>query len=328
MSIRVILRRRTRRPALPTRARPLRSQRRRHLSSRLSHGRDQSALIVSRLIIDARWLYTGLGAYTLQLIRGLHELGTLPVTLITLPEHRAKLAPFGYEVVLSKRPALFAARANRCCQAGARLRSTARAALQRSAASPQNAAGEHPRPESSARPNHAPQPEESDLCQAHVAARGASGPITSSPSRNTPSERSSSTSEPKPEKITVTYTGVPPHIYPEPRDESRTRTNHTFGFSGNYLLFVGNLKPHKNVRGLLRACALLHQRGKLDHTSADHRRRSTLATGAGAGVGRSRARRKCRVCRPGHRRSGSRRLLWRRSDRCAFVPGRLRVAGD
>src|SRR5262249_32868758 len=67
-------------------------------------------------------------------------------------------------------------------------------------------------------------------------------------------------------KITVTYNSVPSHIYPEPRDKSRALTNQAFGFSGNYLLFVGNLKPHKNVLGLLSAFAILRQRGKIDHT--------------------------------------------------------------
>jgi glycosyltransferase involved in cell wall biosynthesis len=66
-------------------------------------------------------------------------------------------------------------------------------------------------------------------------------------------------------KVTVTYNAVPPHFYPEPRDESRARTNQAFGFTGNYLLFVGNLKPHKNVAGLLKAFAILRQRGRVDH---------------------------------------------------------------
>ncbi len=66
--------------------------------------------------------------------------------------------------------------------------------------------------------------------------------------------------------ITVVYNGIGSHIFPEPRDAARARTNKDFGFSGPYILFVGNLKPSKNADGLLKAFSVLKQRGKLPHS--------------------------------------------------------------
>ena len=66
-------------------------------------------------------------------------------------------------------------------------------------------------------------------------------------------------------KITVAYNGVSAHIFPAPRDESRLEVNRLFGFEGHYILFVGNLKPHKNINGLLNAFSTLVQRHRLPH---------------------------------------------------------------
>jgi glycosyltransferase involved in cell wall biosynthesis len=66
-------------------------------------------------------------------------------------------------------------------------------------------------------------------------------------------------------KVTVIHNGVSSHLFPEPRQHARLRTNHRFGFDGPYILYVGNLKPHKNVSGLIRAFAILRSQGKLDH---------------------------------------------------------------
>jgi alpha-1,3-rhamnosyl/mannosyltransferase len=60
-----------------------------------------------------------------------------------------------------------------------------------------------------------------------------------------------------PNHVTVSYYGVGRHFVPEPRDQAYERVRHECGVNGRYLLFVGNLKPHKNVDGLLRAFALI-----------------------------------------------------------------------
>ena len=67
------------------------------------------------------------------------------------------------------------------------------------------------------------------------------------------------------ECISVVYNGIGAHIFPEDRDVARANTNREFGFSGPYILFVGNLKANKNVQGLLQAFAVLQERAKVPH---------------------------------------------------------------
>lgn len=235
---------------------------------------------MSRLIIDARWLHTGIGAYTLQLVRGLHDCGALPVTLITLPEHRAKLAPFGYEIVLSNarlyslREQVDVSRAARDYEvlhvphynAPVRRRKTLLVTIHDLTHLLDETMGRSLKSRVYARP----------MLQ-HVARRADHIFTVSQYSKNKIVEHLGA----DPGKVTVTYNVVPPHIYAEPRDESRASTSLAFGFSGNYLLFVGNLKPHKNVAGLLKAFAILRQRGRIDHklliVGDDRHGRSALA---------------------------------------------------
>ncbi len=216
-----------------------------------------------RLIIDARWLYTGIGAYTLNLVCGLHD-RAVPVTLITLPEHRAKLAPFGYDIVLSNarlyslREQIDVARAARDYEvlhvphynAPVRRRKTLLVTIHDLTHLLDETMGRSLKSRVYARP----------MLQ-HVAQRAEHIFTVSQYSKNKIVEHLGADAG----KVTVTYNAVPPHIYPEPRDESRAHINQAFGFSGNYLLFVGSLKPHKNVAGLLKAFAILRQRGRIDH---------------------------------------------------------------
>src|ERR1039457_1515638 len=67
------------------------------------------------------------------------------------------------------------------------------------------------------------------------------------------------------QKITVAYHGVSAHLFPEPREQSRLEINRDFAFDGPYVLFVGNLKPNKNVAGLLNAFAKARARHALPH---------------------------------------------------------------
>ncbi len=220
---------------------------------------------MSRLIIDARWLYTGLAAYTSQLIRALHESGDLPVTLITLPEHSRTLAQFGYEIVLSN-ARLYSLREQIEIAWAARDYDVLHvphynAPLVRHKAllvtihDLNHLLDETMRRSLKSRFYAKPMLQYSAKRADHIFTQ-------SEYSKRTIVEHLSA----GPNKITVTYTGVPPHIYAEPRDQSRLRTNQAFGFDGNYLLFVGNLKPHKNVSGLLKAFAVVGQSGRLSHT--------------------------------------------------------------
>ncbi len=66
-------------------------------------------------------------------------------------------------------------------------------------------------------------------------------------------------------KVTVVPNGVSSNFFPESRNAAQLQTGRSFGFDGPYILYVGNLKPHKNVSGLIRAYALLRSRAQLDH---------------------------------------------------------------
>lgn len=217
-----------------------------------------------RLIIDARWLYTGLGAYTLNLVRALHEHAGLPVALITLPEHRAKLEPFGFDIVLSTaqlyswREQVDIARLANGYEvlhvphysAPVRRRKTLLVTIHDLTHLLDTTMARSVKSRVYARP----------MLQ-HVARRADHILTVSQYSKDRIVEHLGA----DPDKVTVTYNVLPTHIYAEPRNESRANTNLAFGFSGNYLLFVGNLKPHKNVSGLLKAFAILRQRGCIDH---------------------------------------------------------------
>jgi len=65
------------------------------------------------------------------------------------------------------------------------------------------------------------------------------------------------------EKVTVAYNGVAPHFFPERGEEARETFRRACGVDRPYILCVGNLKPHKNIDGLLRAFALLNSRVSL-----------------------------------------------------------------
>ena len=62
-------------------------------------------------------------------------------------------------------------------------------------------------------------------------------------------------------KITVTYVGVGTHFRPMDREQAQADLNLSLSLRRPYLLFVGNLKPHKNVLTLLQAFAMLVRKG-------------------------------------------------------------------
>ena len=62
-----------------------------------------------------------------------------------------------------------------------------------------------------------------------------------------------------PEKITVIYNGIDEHFAtPPPGDEMR-RVAERYQLEGDFLLYVGNVKPHKNLERLLEAFHLVRQ---------------------------------------------------------------------
>jgi glycosyltransferase involved in cell wall biosynthesis len=68
-----------------------------------------------------------------------------------------------------------------------------------------------------------------------------------------------------PGKVVVVYLGVSDHFRPLDPEQASRRASSLLGLDRPYLLFVGNLKPHKNVATLLRAFSRLCARRDLDH---------------------------------------------------------------
>jgi|SRR5208337_3901079 len=68
-----------------------------------------------------------------------------------------------------------------------------------------------------------------------------------------------------PSKVVVVYLGVSPHFCQHDREQAVLRVSSLLGVKSPYILFVGNLKPNKNVKTLIRAFAQLHVKAGLDH---------------------------------------------------------------
>lgn len=69
----------------------------------------------------------------------------------------------------------------------------------------------------------------------------------------------------QPEKITVIPNGVDGSFYPGDRLKALQNINQLCQFEGPYILYLGNLKPHKNVEGLLRAFSILAKKPDCDY---------------------------------------------------------------
>jgi glycosyltransferase involved in cell wall biosynthesis len=67
-----------------------------------------------------------------------------------------------------------------------------------------------------------------------------------------------------PEKITVIYNGIDQRFHVKPPDEEMARVRQRYQLEGDFVLYVGNVKPHKNLGRLLDAFHQVRQ-GGLDH---------------------------------------------------------------
>src|SRR5215469_6547805 len=59
---------------------------------------------LKRLMIDARWLDSGIGAYTMNIVRGLGQSEGFEPRLLTFSRHVETLKPFGFEVAVDNSP--------------------------------------------------------------------------------------------------------------------------------------------------------------------------------------------------------------------------------
>jgi glycosyltransferase involved in cell wall biosynthesis len=67
-------------------------------------------------------------------------------------------------------------------------------------------------------------------------------------------------------KISVIHCGVDARFHPNGSQQNSRSGAEFLGIRRPYLLYVGNLKPHKNVITLLRAFARLRNAGKISHS--------------------------------------------------------------
>ena len=219
---------------------------------------------MKHLMIDARWLDSGLGAYTMNIIRGLNGTSGFETSLLTRSQHVEDLKPYGYEVVVADVPIYSAQEQWQVMRAANRyevlhvphynapllrqgcLLITIHDLLH------------------IVDPTHRKRLASWVYAQPvlRIAAKRADHIFTVSEYSK---QRIAELLSVDPAKITVTYGGVGPHIYPEDRSESKLRIATDFGLDQPFLLFVGNLKPNKNVDGLLRAFGRLVEGDRLPH---------------------------------------------------------------
>ena len=64
----------------------------------------------------------------------------------------------------------------------------------------------------------------------------------------------------KPEKISVIYNAIDEHFRIQPTDAAIDRVRERYQLADPFVLYVGNVKPHKNVERLIEAFALLRRR--------------------------------------------------------------------
>ena len=67
-----------------------------------------------------------------------------------------------------------------------------------------------------------------------------------------------------PEKISVIYNGIDERFRVQPAEEEMARVTQRYQLTGDFVLYAGNVKPHKNVERLIDAFQLVRQDG-LDH---------------------------------------------------------------
>ena len=68
----------------------------------------------------------------------------------------------------------------------------------------------------------------------------------------------------EPDKIDVIYNAYDERFGVEPREEEVVRVRERYQLQGEFVLYAGNVKPHKNLKRLIEAFHLVRQRG-LDH---------------------------------------------------------------
>jgi glycosyltransferase involved in cell wall biosynthesis len=214
---------------------------------------------VRSLCIDARWIYSGIGTYTFNLMRELSQRGELELHGITHPQHQTALQPFFKSLSLVDVPIYslgeqFAiARAARDFpvlhvphyNAPLLRKGTTLITIHDLT----HILDERFKNTLKSRVYARPMLRLGSKKAAHIFTVSEYSKRQIVEHLNVPAE-----------KVTVTYNGVGPQFSPEPREQAVQTVQRECGITRPYILYVGNLKPHKNVDGLLRAFALVSSR--------------------------------------------------------------------
>jgi len=67
-----------------------------------------------------------------------------------------------------------------------------------------------------------------------------------------------------PEKVTVVYNAIANHFYDEPSEEKMAQVRERYQLHERFVMYAGNVKPHKNLKRLIEAFALLRQKSTYD----------------------------------------------------------------
>jgi glycosyltransferase involved in cell wall biosynthesis len=219
---------------------------------------------MNTIVIDARCLLTGIGTYTLNLVRGLKSIGNIHLRALTLSSHKEALDPYCDAVDVVSSP-IYSVReqfeipwaAGQCDLLHVPHYNTPlfhRGTMLVSIHDLTHILDDTFRSTWKSRIYAQP--------MLRLAAANASHIFTVSDYSKRQIVEHLGVRD---HKVTVVYNGVSPQFFPQPRDASRILIGGLCGFEGPYILYVGNLKPHKNVPGLIRAFAAVRSRQKLDH---------------------------------------------------------------
>lgn len=231
--------------------------------------------------LDARWLSTGIGTYTFNVLSRVKTCGEVYLRALTLPQHRAKLAPFCDRVDIVD-AGIYTLREQIEVPLAAK-RSTVlhvphynapllySGALLVSILDLTHILDETFRRTLKSRLYARP--------MFHLVARKAAHIFTLSEYSK---RRIHETLDVPYEQITVTYCGVSPQFKPINKDSARSVVQRELGLDRRFILYIGNLKPHKNVPTLLRAYADLRTHNEIEQhlliVGDDPRGRSQLQT--------------------------------------------------
>jgi glycosyltransferase involved in cell wall biosynthesis len=218
---------------------------------------------MSSFCIDARWLYSGIGTYTFNLVRELSKRGELELHALTLSQHQATLHPFCDKLSIVDAP-IYSIREQFAVARAAKPYSVLHVPHYNA---PLMRYGTllitiHDL-------THILDARYRDTLKSRVYAR----PMLRLVARKADhifadSEYSKRQIlehlEVQAEKVTVSYLGVGSQFFPQPRDRATQTVRRECGVARPFVVYVGNLKSHKNVDGLLRAFALARSRTARD----------------------------------------------------------------